>query len=689
MQSRLLAHIRLVVLTVALAGSATTLEAAGVSHILDASDEFQIQLASDPQISPDGKRVVYVRGFADPMTDRRYTNLWIVASDGGDQRAVTTGNHSDNSPRWSPDGSRLAYISDAGGKSQLYVRWMDSGQTARLTNLDEAPGDIEWSPDGKYISFSAFVPTKGLQLAQLPAPPSGAKWADPPTVYNRLVYRFNGRGYLKNGFRQLFLVSSVGGAPRQITSDDFPNGGDPLISNLAVWSPDGKDLIVSINRHPESDLEPFDTEVYEVSVADGAMRALTHRRGPDDSPRVAPNGRWIAYTGFDDRYQGHQTTKLYVMARDGSASRSLSDSLDRDIAELRWAPDSSGIYAQYDDQGDTKIGFFPLRGSFRRIADHIASTTSAYGAGSFSVGRSGAIAMTHGTPEAPGDITVWSNGALRKVTAVNEELLQQKTPGRLEQIWYDSSKDGRKIEGWILYPPHFDASRKYPLILEIHGGPFADYGDRFDFEKQVYAGKGYVVFYANPRGSTSYGEEFANLIHHAYPGDDFYDLNSGVDAVVARGFIDTQNLYVAGGSGGGVLTCWMIEHTNRFRAAAALYPVINWYSFALTSDIPFITKYWFPGNPWDYTQQYVTRSLTNLVPKVETPTLVMTGEADFRTPIEEAEQFYRALKLRNIDAALVRVPEEPHGISARPSHHMAKMLYVAGWFEQHKAPGGP
>ena len=223
------------------------------------------------------------------------------------------------------------------------------------------------------------------------------------------------------------------------------------------------------------------------------------------------------------------------------------------------------------------------------------------------------------------------------------------------------------------------------MILEIHGGPFSNYGDRFDFEKQVWAAMGYVILYVNPRGSTSYGEEFANLIHHAYPGDDFADLNSGVDALIAKGFIDSNNLFVTGGSGGGVLTCWVIEHTDRFRAAASLYPVINWYSFALTSDIPFVTRYWFTGNPWDNTEEYMRRSPINLVAKVKTPTLLMTGEADHRTPISEAEQFYEALKLLKIESVLVRVPEEPHGIRNRPSHHMTKMLYVAGWFEQHKA----
>jgi acylaminoacyl-peptidase len=442
---------------------------------------------------------------------------------------------------------------------------------------------------------------------------------------------------------------------------------------------------VSINRHPDADLEPFDSEVYELGIADGTLRALTHRKGPDDEPVLSPDGRWIAYTGFDDRYQGHQTRKLYVMARDGTGSRVGSDSLDRDVQSPRWAPDSSGVYFLYDDEGDTKLALVSLGGKVRKIADHVASTESAYGGGSFSVSRTGAIAFTSGNATVPGNVALWSRGEPRPLTALNQELLTQKPPGRVEEIWYESSKDQRRIQGWIIYPPDFDPAKKYPLILEIHGGPFGDYGDRFDFEKQVYAARGYVLFYANPRGSTSYGEQFANLIHQAYPGDDFYDLNSGVDAVVAKGFVDTDNLFVTGGSGGGVLTCWMIEHTERFRAAASLYPVINWYSFALTSDIPFITKYWFPGNPWDNADQYVARSPITRVGVVKTPTLLMTGEADYRTPISEAEQFYEALKLRNIESVLVRVPEEPHGIARRPSHHVAKMLYVAGWFDQHRS----
>jgi acylaminoacyl-peptidase len=681
-QARIAVSLLAVTLTI---GSSPLLWAQDASHKLSAMDEFQIQLPTDPQISPDGKKIVYVRRFADPMTDKRYSNLWIINADGTDHRPLTTGNRSDASPRWSPDGMRLAYLSDADGKQQIYIRWMDTGQTARITNLEQAPDAINWSPDGKMLSFSALVSGKGPHLADLPAPPSGAKWADPPAAYNRLVYRFNGTGYLKPGYMQIFVVDSEGGAPRQVTNGNFPNGGNEFGPSRATWTPDGKYLIVSVNRHPESDHEYLDTEVYEFSVADGSLRALTNRKGPDNSPVVSPNGKFIAYTGYDDRYQGHQTTKLYLMNRDGTGSHSISDKLDRDVQEPQWAPDNSGVYFRYDDQGDTKIGFSSLDGAFKKIADHLASTTSAYGGGSFSVARNGLIALNYGRPDNPGDIAISNMGAMKVLTSFNQELFEQKKPGHVEEIWYESSKDKRKIQGWIIHPPDFDPSKKYPLVLEIHGGPFADYGGRFDFEKQVWASMGYVVVYTNPRGSTSYGEEFANLIHHAYPGDDFDDLNSGVDAVIAKGYIDTSNLFVTGGSGGGVLTCWTIEHTDRFRAAASLYPVINWYSFALTSDIPFITKYWFPGNPWDNTDNYMQRSLTNLVAKVKTPTMVMTGEADYRTPISEAEQFYEALKLLNVDAVLVRVPEEPHGIGRRPSHHIAKMLYIAGWFDQHKS----
>jgi len=660
------------------------------SDRLTAMDVFNLQYAGDPQISPDGKRIVYVRQFSDLLNDKHESNLWMISADGSENRALTNGNYSDSSPRWSPDGTRIAYISDRDGKPQIYVRWMDNGQTAELTDLENGPSELVWSPDGKLISFSMLVPSEPAKIANLPKAPEGAKWADPPKAYDRLVYRFNGRGYLKSGFMQRFVVSGDGGAPRQLTSGNFPYGGfeSSIGGGRAAWTPDGKYLIFSANLHPDYEYDPLNTEIYELSLADGTVKPLTSRKGPDNSPAVSPDGKTIAYVGFDDRYQGHQTTHLYLMTRDGGNPHLATPQLDRDVEEPHWAPDGSGIYFMYDDQGDTKLAFYSLDGKVKDLTAHVGSGGSSYSGGaSFTVAKNGAFTVSYGTPSDAGDIAVGStsDSKTRVLTAMNQQLFMQKKLGAVEEFWFESSVDKRKVEGWIVKPPDFDPAKKYPLILEIHGGPFANYGDRFDTNKQIWAAKGFVVLYINPRGSTSYGEEFANLIHHAYPGDDFFDLNSGVDAVIAKGYIDANNLFVTGGSGGGVLTCWMIDRTTRFRAAASLYPVINWYSWALTSDLPsFGTLYWFSGPPWEKSDEYVKRSVLSYVDKVTTPTLLATGEDDFRTPISEAEQYYAALKLRKVESVLVRFPGEPHGLSARPSHQIAKILYVSDWFDQHK-----
>jgi acylaminoacyl-peptidase len=663
------------------------------SSRLTLGDVFNLELGSDPQISPDGQRVVYVRQFADIMADQRRSNLWIVGFDGTDHRPLTTGNFSDSSPRWSPDGSQMIYLSDRSGSPQIYRRWMDTGETAQLTRLTSPPSGIAWSPDGKWISFTALVPEEPQTIEGLPKPPEGAKWAEPATVVDRLVYRFNGPGYLKPGYTHLFVLPAEGGTPRQISSGKFQHGGTGFRASEAVWTPDGKHLLMSANRRPDYELEPLDTEIWEFAVADGAARALTRRKGPDSGPQVSPDGKQVAYLGFDDRYQGYQVTELHLMSRDGSGSRVVSAALDRDVANIRWAADGSGIFFTSDDHGNTGLYFTTLDGNVKKLTGSVGSGWSAYSGGSsVSVARNGAYATTYCRPDVPGDIAVGTLAGARPkvITALNEDLFTGKKLGRVEAIEYASSKDNRKVEGWIIKPPEFDPSRKYPLILEIHGGPFANYGDRFDLEKQLMAARDYVVLYTNPRGSTSYGQEFGNLIHHAYPGDDFYDLNSGVDALVAKGYVDPENLMVTGGSGGGVLTCWMIGRTPRFRAAVTVYPVINWYSFNLTADIGnFTSKYWFPGHPWDHVEHYEKRSLLSVVKNVKTPTMVLCGEEDYRTPMSESEQYYQALKLLGVETVLVRVPGEPHGISRRPSHHMAKISSIIDWFEKHRKKAPP
>jgi dipeptidyl aminopeptidase/acylaminoacyl peptidase len=667
------------------------LQAQDLPTRLEPLDIFRVQVASDPQISPDGKRIVYVRQSTDISSDRRVSNLWIVNFDSTEHRPLTTGTYGDTSPRWSPDGMRLAFVSDRDGKSQLYVRWMDSGQTAKLTDLENSPTAIAWSPDGKQIAFGSLVSATPPKIASMPSAPDGAKWADPPRVFEDLIYRFNGPGYLKPGYSQIFVVSAEGGPPRQLTSGNFPHG--PSVAELGAsnfaWAPDSKSLIFSMNGTVNYEYEPLHSELFELTLADSTLKQLTHRNGPNNAPDISPDGKLIAYTGFDDRYQGHQTTYLYVANRDGSNPQVVAPKLDRDASSPHWSSDSKGIFFSYADQGDTKLAYLPLDAknvaaglqSGKIIADHLNAGAN------FSVSKTNAFAIQYDTPSDPGDIAVasLSNPKLNVLTSLNRELFTAKKIGAVEELWYDSSFDKRKIEAWIIKPPDFDPAKKYPLILQIHGGPFSNYGDRFDLQAQIWAAKGYVVLYTNPRGSTSYGEEFANLIHHAYPGHDFEDLNSGVDAILTKGYIEPDSLFVTGGSGGGVLTCWMIDHIDRFRAAASLYPVINWYSWTLTSDLPsFSTEYWFPGNPWDHTDEYMKRSVISLVKNVKTPTLLMTGDEDFRTPISEAEQYYAALKLLKVESVLVRFPGEPHGLTRRPSHSIARTVYTLNWFDSHR-----
>jgi len=655
------------------------LMAEGQAECFTVKDIFDYEYVSDPQISPDGNVIVYVRNFADIMTDKRYSNLWMIKFDGTDHRPLTSGNFNDSSPRWSPDGTQLIYISNRNDTTQIYKRWMDSGQTVALTNLQYPPAGINWSPDGQHIAFTSLVPFSPQKIADMPAAPPGAEWAEPAVVIDKMVYRFDKIGYLK-GVSHLYVLPAEGGTPRQLSNGEF-NHRLPL-----VWTPDSKHILLSANRKPKGEYEPDDTEIYEFSVADGKVRALTSRHGPDTEPSLSPDGRTIAYTGYDERYQGYQVTKLYVMNRDGSKPKIVGSELDRSVNLPQWAANGKGLYFQYSDRGNTKLGFTTLDGQIKVLASDIGSGVSAYGGGGYSISPNGRFAVTYSKPHHPSDIAVGTvtNPQVRVITSVNADILADKTLGECEEIWYKSSHDGRKIQGWIIKPPNFDGAKKYPLIIEIHGGPWADYGDRFDIEKQCMASEGYVVLYTNPRGSTSYGEEFGNLIHHAYPGDDFYDLNSGVDAVIDKGYIDEDSLFVTGGSGGGVLTCWMVGRTKRFRAAVTVYPVINWYSFVLTTDIPIWgVKYVLPGYPWDNVEHYESRNLLSVVENVETPTMVLCGEEDWRCPISESEQYYRALKLLGVESVLVRVPNEPHGIRIRPSHHISKIQHILGWFGRH------
>ncbi len=646
------------------------------------ADVFELEYASDPQISPDGTQVVYVRNFMDVMKDVSRSSLWSVTSDGSAHRPLTEGNGSQQHPRWSPDGTRLAYVATVNGSPQLHLRWSDTGQTARLTQLTRPPTSLTWSPDGKWIAFSMLVPEEVEPLVKMPKAPKDAEWAAPAKVVRQFTYRFDGKGYLEDGYQQIFVVSSEGGTPRQLTFGPYHHEGG------FAWTPDSEYLILSANRQKDWELDPRESELYELKLSDGSIRRLTNRKGPDMDPTVSPDGTHIAYIGFDDELLGYQIAELYVMSRSGDQPRSLTPQLDRLAHSPVFSEDGAGIYFLYDDQGDTKIGYADLDGNLKTVASQVGGTTLGrpYSSGSFTVSEDGRVAFTMTSVAHPADVaTAMKDGRSVRVTRLNDDLLAHKQLAEAEEIWFDSSFDGKRIQAWLMKPPGFTPDKSYPLILEIHGGPFANYGPRFTAEMQLYAAAGYLVLYVNPRGSTSYGLDFANLIHHNYPGQDYDDLMTAVDEVVNRGYVNENELYVTGGSGGGVLTAWIIGKTDRFRAAVVAKPVINWYSFALTADAyGYFYKYWFPGFPWDHADEYIRRSPISLVGNVKTPTMLITGEEDFRTPIAEAEQFYQALKLRKVETVLIRIPGASHAIAARPSHMIAKAAHVLAWFDAHR-----
>ena len=650
-----------------------------ISKTFDPIDVFEIEYASDPQISPDGENVLYQRNFKDIMTDRNLSNIWMVNFDGSFNMPITTGNKNDFSPRWSNSGDKFTYKSNVDGRTQLYLYDIASKSIQKLTNMQSSIGNVIWSDDDKFLLFTSFVEKTNNKLITMPKKPKGAKWNQPPIEIDDMVYRYDGGGFRRPGSTQIFVLSSEGGTPRQVTELDKN-------INSPVWMNNDK-ILFSANLSENSDFEPSNSDIYLLDIPTGDIIKLTERFGPDYAPKVSPDKKHIAYLGYDDKFLGYQQNSLYVMDVDGGNIKLVSDGFDRNISNINWKQDGKGLYFQYDTEGMTKIAYMSLTGKVKDVVDELGglSLGRPYSGGSYTISDNGRYAFTYGNVYNPADLAVGFNGSKNRLTKLNDDLFQYKSLGKVEEVWYNSSYDGKKIQGWLVYPPDFDPNKKYPLILEIHGGPFTNYGFRFSAEVQLFASAGNFVLYTNPRGSTSYGKDFANLIHHNYPSQDYDDLMSGVDHVIERGYIDENNLFVTGGSGGGVLTSWTIGKTDRFKAAVVAKPVINWYSFVLYADnISYFYKYWFPGMPWDNVEEYMRRSPISYVKNVTTPTMLLTGEDDYRTPMAESEQYYAGLKLNKVESMLVRIPGADHGIASRPSNLIAKVNSILAWFNKYK-----
>ena len=646
-------------------------------------DIFSLQYASDIQISPDGQHIVYRRMGFDVMQDRSLGALWIMNADGSNHQKLTLYDGNESSPRWSPSGDRIAFTRKGKNGSEIYMYWLATGKMTRLTQLPQTPSSLSWSRDGKKLAFSQFVPAPPPVIASIPKAPKGAKWAPKPRITDRLNHEADGRGYLPTGYAHLFVMSAEGGAVQQVTSGNFHHRGS------ISWSKDNESLYFSANRTPDWEYDFRNSEIYKVHINSLKISALTQRDGPDYSPVVSPDGKYIAYIGFDDKRQAYQNRMLYLMQSDGTEKRAISSTLDASISDIHWDANSKGLYFSYDENGNGKIGYISNEGNWTKIADNRGGTTLGrpYGSGMFSLSTTGKIAYTYTRPNHPADIALVEKGGKKwtRLTSLNQFLFRHKKLGKVEEIWYNSSVDGRKLQGWIVYPPRYTPDKKYPFMVENHGGPILNYGDRFSIEMQLYAAADYIVFYPNPRGSTSYGEDFANLLVNNYPGEDYNDVMDGVDACIAKGIAHEDQLFVTGGSAGGIMSAWMIGQNNRFEAAVVVKPVMNWISKLLVADNYYgYANSRYPGQVWENPMNYWKFSPISLVGKVETPTMVMVGMNDLRTPPSEAKQLYHALKLRKIPTVLVEIPEASHGIANRPSNLMTKIAHTLAWFERYK-----
>ncbi len=652
------------------------------NRTLGYKDIFSLEYAANPVVMPDGKHVVYERRSMDIMTDSIRRNLWTVSLDGSEHMPLLSDSKNHYSPIFSRDGSKMAYLSSKEGKVQIYVRDVKSGRTARVTDVAVSPNNLSFSPDGKQIAFVMFTPATAKPLFSLSFKPDGAEWANDAQYIDSTLFQRDGVGMNKPGNLQVYVVPTIGGTPRQITSTAHDYSG-PL-----TWTKDGKTIIVSANTREDFEFDVFNSDLLAIDILNGDVTQLTDMSGPESSPKVSPDGTRIAFTGFEDNGKSFQVSELYVMDIDGSNIRQITRKLDRSVQNIQWAKNSRGIYFSYDNNGKKHVAYANLSGKLTKKTDRLGgmSLGRPYTSGQFDVTNKGNLVYTHSSGDKPADLAlVDKRGRVAMLTDLNGDVFDHKTVNKPQLITVKSSIDQRELQAWVVTPPDFDPKKKYPLILEIHGGPHTAYGPGFSTEVQLFAAAGYVVLYGNPRGSTSQGSEFANLINKDYPSNDYDDLMDMVNGVIAKGYIDEKNLFVTGGSGGGVLTAWIIGKTDRFKAAVVAKPVINWISMIGTSDIyTFMTRYWFTELPWNDYEQYWKRSPLALVGNVKTPTMVLTGELDVRTPMSESEQYYGALRLEGVESSFVRIQGAYHGIAAKPSNLARKVGYILAWFDKYK-----
>ncbi|MBW8867100.1 MAG: S9 family peptidase [Acidobacteria bacterium] len=660
-------------------------------RLITEKDLFKFTWIADPQISPDGAAVAFVRVTVNEKENRYETALYIVAASGGEAPRRLTAGVRDTSPRWAPDGRRIAFVraAEKDGKPQppqVYVLQMDGGEARPITDIASGASSPAWSPDGRTIAFNSSTTNADVKKADDPKPT--AEHVSDVEVVTRAVYRANGTpGYVDNNHHaHIFTIEVADTAdrrpqPKQLTDGEFDERG-------IAWSPDGSTIYFVSTRVAEPYYDESGDELYAVPAAGGPVARIAAIEGGIGNVSVSPDGKRLAFIGElrGKPIRSYSQPDLYIVnAAPNSTPKNLTEKYDYDVAggiggdqaaprggnrrPIVWSRDGASLLVVSAEKGSGNLKRFAIAtGAVENV------TEGAHDLVGYSATHDGStIAATVSTQTSIGEIAI-----------VNDELFKDIGQSEPEEIWYKSF-DGRNIQGWILKPPDFDPAKKYPLILEIHGGPHSAYGNTYTHEFQWMAAKGYVVLFTNPRGSTSYGQEFGNIIQYRYPGDDYKDLMAGVDEVLKKGYVDASRLGVTGGSGGGLLTNWTITQTQRFKAAVAQRDIADWYGFWFTADFTLFQPTWFKKAPWEDPQDFAARSPITHVANVTTPLMLINGDWDYRTPpADGGEMMFRALKYRKIPTVMVRFPRETHELSrsGEPWHRVERLEHIVGWMDQ-------
>jgi dipeptidyl aminopeptidase/acylaminoacyl peptidase len=700
-----------------LALTALASPAAAQRRPITEKDLFKFVWVAEPQISPDGTRVAFLRVTVDEKKDTYDTAIWIAAANGSEAPRQLTAGTRDTSPRWSPDGSFLAFVRsvEKDGRPQppqIHVMAMGGGEPRAITEIPRGAANPAWSPDGKTIAFTSGARPADIEKEkEKEKKPEAAKDAKSPEtpresdvrVITEAVYRANGVagwGYVDpDRPAQVWTVAvadsgSSLSTPKRITSGDFPAGNH-------AWSRDGSKIYFVSDRRKESYYLSRDTDLYAVPRDGGDPSVVASIDGSIASYSEAPAGGALALVGVPSGSpeRSYSQPDLFVVDKPGAAARNLTASYDFDIggsiggdqraprgqmpAPLAWSKDGRSVIVKVGERGDANLARVDIASG--KIEPLTKGTQEIMAYTADAAGRT--LALIVSTPTRLGDLHVVDaapGAAPRKLTSFNDELFGQLTMNEPEEIWYQSF-DGRRIQGWIQKPPGFESGKKYPLILQIHGGPHSAYGNTFTHEFQWMAAKGYVVLYTNPRGSSNYGQEFGNIIQFAYPGDDHKDLMAGVDEILKKGYIDEARMGITGGSGGGLLTNWAVTQTTRFKAAVSQRDIADWSNFWYTADFTLFTPTWFRKAPFEDPAEFARRSPITHAAKIQTPLMFILGDEDWRTPpAAGGEELFRALKYLKRPTVMVRFPGENHELSrsGKPWHRIERLQHIVGWFDK-------